>query len=66
MDKKAIPLQGWTGPKGSRRLRFSDFKTMGTRRWYVCQPYAPAGIAMGSPLLYTVIANITLSKFLIF
>jgi hypothetical protein len=27
---KAIPLQAWTGPEGSRRLRFLDFKTIGT------------------------------------
>jgi len=27
---KAIPLQAWTGPKGSRRLRIPDFKTIGT------------------------------------
>ena len=26
----AIPLQTWTGPEGSRRLRLSDFKTIGT------------------------------------
>jgi hypothetical protein len=30
---KAIPLQAWTGPEGSRRLRLSDFKTIGTSRW---------------------------------
>jgi hypothetical protein len=30
---KAIPLQAWTGPEGSRRLRLPDFKTMGTSRW---------------------------------
>jgi len=35
MDKlygkgKAIPLQAWTGPKGSRRLRLPDFKKIGT------------------------------------
>ena len=30
---KAIPLQAWTGPEGSRRLRFPDFKTIGTWRW---------------------------------
>jgi len=24
---KAVPLQAWTGPKGSRKLRFSDFVT---------------------------------------
>ena len=28
-----IPLQAWTGPEGSRRLRLPDFKTIGTRRW---------------------------------
>ena len=27
---KAIPLQDWTGPEGSRRSRFPDFKTIGT------------------------------------
>jgi hypothetical protein len=27
---KVIPLQAWTGPEGSRRLRFLDFKTIGT------------------------------------
>jgi hypothetical protein len=27
---KAIPLQAWTGPKGSGRLRFRDFKAIGT------------------------------------
>ena len=27
---KAVPLQAWTGPEGSRRLRFPDFKTIGT------------------------------------
>jgi len=30
---KAIPLQAWTDPEGSRRLRIPDFKTIGTRRW---------------------------------
>jgi len=27
---KAIPLQAWTGPEGSRRLRLPQFKTFGT------------------------------------
>jgi len=27
---KAIPIQAWTGPEGSRRLRLPDFKTIGT------------------------------------
>jgi len=30
---KAIPLQAWTDPEGSRRLRLPDFKTINTRRW---------------------------------
>ena len=30
---KAIPLQAWTGPEGSRRLRLPDFKTIGIWRW---------------------------------
>jgi hypothetical protein len=30
-DIKAIPLQTWTGPEGSRRL--PDFKIVGTCRW---------------------------------
>ena len=27
---EAIPLQAWTGPEGSRRLRLQGFKTIGT------------------------------------
>jgi hypothetical protein len=27
---KTVPLQAWTGPEGSRRLRLPDFKTIGT------------------------------------
>jgi hypothetical protein len=27
---KAIPLQAWTGPEVSRRMRLPDFKTIGT------------------------------------
>jgi len=27
---KTIPLQAWTGPEGSRRLRFPDCKTIDT------------------------------------
>jgi len=29
-NSKAIPLQVCTGPEGSRRLRFPDFKTVDT------------------------------------
>jgi hypothetical protein len=27
---KAVPLQAWTGPEGSRKSRLPDFKTIGT------------------------------------
>ena len=30
LKKKQSPLQAWTGPEGSRRLRLPDFKTIGT------------------------------------
>jgi hypothetical protein len=39
---KAIPLQVWTGPEGSRRMRLPDFKTIGTLKWQDCQAYTPA------------------------
>ena len=38
---KAIPLQTWTGPEGSRRLRLPDFKTISTERW---PPLPPGNI----------------------
>jgi len=41
---KAIPLQTWTGPESSRRLRLPDFQTTGTWRWQDRQPYAPAAL----------------------
>jgi len=28
MSVKAVPLQAWTGPEGSRKLRLPDFVTM--------------------------------------
>ena len=31
--QKAIPLQTWTGPEGSRRLRLPDLKTFATWSW---------------------------------
>jgi len=27
---KTIPVKGWTGPEGSKRLRLPDFMTVGT------------------------------------
>jgi hypothetical protein len=43
---KAIPLQAWTGPEGSRRLRLPSLKKIGTWRWQGCQPYAPAAFTL--------------------
>jgi hypothetical protein len=39
---KAIPVQAWTGPEGSRGLKPPHFKKIGTWMWYGCQPYALA------------------------
>jgi len=34
LDKcTAVPLQVWSGPEGSRKLRFPDFMTTGTGWW---------------------------------
>jgi len=30
LEEKAIPLQAWTCPEGSKRLRLPDFKTIDT------------------------------------
>ena len=37
-----MSIQSSTGPEGSKRLRLTDFKTVDTWRWYICQPYPPA------------------------
>ena len=38
---KAVPLQAWSGPEGSRKLRFPDFITTAQDSG---KPYAPAAI----------------------
>jgi len=30
---KAVPLQAWSGPEGSRKLRFNTFLHIGTGWW---------------------------------
>jgi hypothetical protein len=35
---KAIPVQSWTGPEGSRRLRLQDFKTVDNEGGKVVNP----------------------------
>jgi len=27
---KAVPVEAWTGPEGSRKMKLPDFKTYGT------------------------------------
>jgi hypothetical protein len=44
---KAVPLQAWSGPEGSRKLRFPDFMTTPQDG---CQPYSPAAF---TPRIYT-------------
>jgi len=39
---KAVQLQAWTGPEGSRKLRFPDFVTTAQGGGKVFQPYALA------------------------
>ena len=38
---KSVPLQTWSGPECSRKLRFPDFMTTAQEGSKVCQPYAP-------------------------
>ena len=47
---KAIPVQGWAGPEGSRRLRVPDFEIIGTRRWWRLS-YSPAAFTPQEILL---------------
>jgi hypothetical protein len=44
-EGKAIPVQTWKGPEGSRKLRLPDSKTVGIRKWKICQSYALAVLA---------------------
>ena len=49
---KAVPLQAWTGPEGSRKLRFPDFITTAQDGGKVVslthRPPLPAGNAPGT------------------
>jgi hypothetical protein len=46
---KAVPLQVWGGPEGSRKLRFPDYMTAVQDGG--CQPYAPAAFTPQEMLL---------------
>jgi hypothetical protein len=48
---KAVPLQGWVGPEGSRTLRFPDFMTtqgVGKVVSLMHQPRLPPGNSPGT------------------
>jgi len=49
---KAVPLQAWTGPEGSRKLRFPDFMTTAQDSGKVVslmhRPHLPPGKAPGT------------------
>jgi len=49
---KTVPLQAWSGPEGSRKLRFPDFMTMAQDGGMVVslthRPPLPPGNAPGS------------------
>jgi len=49
---KAVPLQAWSGPEGSRKLRFPDFVTMAQDGGKVVSPThrppLPSGNAPGT------------------
>jgi len=50
--KKTVPLQTWTGPEGSRKLRFPDFMTTAQDGGKVVsltyRPHLPPGNAPGT------------------
>jgi len=56
MEDKVIPVEAWTGPESSRRLRFPDFKTFNTKlvRFQALDPPPPEKYSWYSFLLETV------------
>jgi len=54
VKSKAVPLQAWSGPEGSRKLRFSDYVTMTQNGGKVVslthRPFLPAGNTPGTHL----------------
>ena len=54
---KTIPLQAWTGPESTGSLMLPDFKTIGTWRWWGCQPYASAAFSPKEIFLVLISVN---------
>jgi hypothetical protein len=51
---KSVPLQVWSGPEGSRKLRFPDFVTMAQDGGKFCHPYVLAAFTRKEMLLVLV------------
>jgi len=52
---KAVPLQAWSGPEGSRKLRFPDFMTAQEGAKVVTlmhRPHLPPGNSPGTHFCY--------------
>ena len=45
----AVPLQAWSGPEGSRKLRFPDFMTMAQEGDKVVSPMHRPHLTPGNP-----------------
>jgi len=45
---KGVPLQAWSGPEGSRKLRFPDFMTMAQDVSLTHRPPLPLGNTPGT------------------
>ena len=43
---KVVPLQAWSGPEGSRKLRFPEFVTTAQDGCKFVKPYAPAAFTL--------------------
>jgi len=54
---KAVPLQAWSGPEGSRKLRFPDFMTT-AQDGGVCQPYAPIAFTLRKYTLHSFLLEV--------
>jgi len=69
---KAVPLQAWIGPEGSRKLRIPDFVTTAQDGGKVvslthrpplvsCQPYAPAAFTPRKYSWYSFLLEVELT-----
>jgi len=48
-NNKAVPLQAWSGPEGSRKLKFPDFMTKAQEGGKVVSPTHRLPLTPGNP-----------------